>query len=77
MAFGEDVEAEVAASFGPFVGLLGEDDADAADDRVPVREDADEIGAAADLEVQPLVRIVGPDLLPATGNAEIRRPPAG
>ena len=31
-AAGEDVEAEVAASFGPFVGLLGQDGADEAGD---------------------------------------------
>ena len=61
---GEDVEAEVAASFGPFVGLFGEDRADEADDRVTVREDPDGVGAAADLAVQSLVRIIGPDLLP-------------
>ena len=60
----EDVEAEVAAPFGPFVGLLGEHGADEADDRVAVREDADAVGAAADLPVEALVRVVGPDLLP-------------
>jgi hypothetical protein len=44
---GEDVEPEVAAAFGAFVVLLGEDGADEADDRVPVGEDADHVGAAA------------------------------
>jgi hypothetical protein len=63
-AFGEDVEAEVAAAFGPFVGLLGKDRADEADDRVAVGEDADAVGAAADLSVEALVGVVGPDLLP-------------
>ena len=61
---GEDVEAEVAASFGPLVGLFGEDCADEADERVAVGEDPDGVGAAADLAVQSLVRIIGPDLLP-------------
>jgi len=46
---GEDVEPEVAAAFGPFVVLLGQDGADEADERVPVGEDADHVGAAADL----------------------------
>ena len=45
----EDVEAEVAAAFGPFVGLLGQDGADEADDGFPVREDPDRVGAAPDL----------------------------
>lgn len=35
-AFGEDVGAEVAASFGPFVVLLGEYGADPAVDRAAV-----------------------------------------
>ena len=35
----EDVEAEVAAAFGPLVGLLGQDGADQADNGVPVGED--------------------------------------
>ena len=51
-AAGEDFEAEVAAAFGPFVGLLGQDGADEADDRVAVGEDADGVGAAADLAVE-------------------------
>jgi hypothetical protein len=51
---GEDLDAHVAALFGPFVGLLGQHGADEADDRCPVGEDADHVGAAADLLVQPL-----------------------
>ena len=43
----EDLEAEVAAAFGPFVGLLGQDAADQADDALAVGEDADTVGAAA------------------------------
>lgn len=33
---GEDVEAEIAASFSPFIGLIGQHGADEADDRIPV-----------------------------------------
>ena len=61
---GEDVEAEVAASFGPFVVLFGKDGANEADQRVAAGEDADHVGAAADLPVQPLLRVVAPDLPP-------------
>ena len=61
---GEDVEAEVAAAFGPFVVLLGQDGADEADQGVAAGEDPDDVGAAADLAVQPLLGVVGPDLPP-------------
>lgn len=47
----EGVEAEEAAAFGPFNVLFSEDGADAADHRVAV-EDADDVGAAADLAVE-------------------------
>ncbi len=49
---GEDLEAEVAASFSPLVVLLGQDGADQADNGVTVGEDADDVGAAADLAVE-------------------------
>ena len=62
--FGEDVEADVAAHLGPFVVLLGQDGADEADQGVAAGEDPDDVGAAADLPVQPLLRVVGPDLPP-------------
>ena len=52
---GEDVESEVAAAFGPFVVLLGQDGADEPDDRAAVGEDPDDVGAAADLAVEALV----------------------
>jgi hypothetical protein len=52
---GEDVEAEVAAAFGPFVVLLGQDRADKADQRVAAGEDPDDVGAPADLAVQPFL----------------------
>ena len=51
-AFGEDVEGEVAALLGPFVVLLGEHGADQADQGGAVGEDADDVGAAADLAVE-------------------------
>src|SRR6266542_1520593 len=59
---GEDFQAHVAALFGPFVGLFGWQGADEADDGGPVGEDPDHVGAAADLFVQALLRVVGPDL---------------
>jgi hypothetical protein len=56
--------AHVAAGDGPFVVLFGEDGADEPDDRRAVGEDADDVGAAADLLVQPLERVVRPELAP-------------
>ena len=49
----EDVEGEVAASFGPFVVLFGQDGSHEPDDRVAVGEDAHDVGAAADLLALP------------------------
>ena len=63
-AFGEDVQADVAAQLGPFVVLFGEHGADQADQGGPVGKDADDVGAAADLAVQPFLGVVGPDLAP-------------
>ncbi len=40
----QDVEAEVAAAFNPFVVLLGQDGADEADQRGAVGEDPDDVG---------------------------------
>jgi hypothetical protein len=37
-AFGQDVGASVAASFGPFVGLIGKYRTGQAEERVAVRE---------------------------------------
>jgi len=54
VASGEDVEAEVAATFGPLVVLLGEDGANEADEGVAVGEDPDDVGAPADLPVASL-----------------------
>src|SRR5690606_39731168 len=72
-AAGQDLEAEVAAAFGPFVGLLGQDGPDEADDGAPVGEDPDGVGAAADLAVEPLGGVVGPDLGPHVLRSEERR----
>jgi hypothetical protein len=66
-AAGEDVEAEIAAAFGPFVGLFGQDRADEADDRLAVRQDPDRVGAAPDLPVQPFGEVIRPDLGPDLG----------
>jgi hypothetical protein len=45
--FGQCLEAHVAASFGPLIGLLGQHGADEADQRVAAGEDPDHVGAAA------------------------------
>jgi hypothetical protein len=50
---GEDVESEVAAAFGPFVVLFGQDGAGEADQGIAAGEDSDDVGAPADLAVQP------------------------
>ena len=44
--------------------LLGQHGADQAGDGVTVGEDPDDVGAAADLPVQPFLRVVRPDLAP-------------
>jgi len=44
--------------------LFGEHGADEADQGGAVREDSDNVGAAADLLVEPFLGIVGPDLPP-------------
>jgi len=68
--FAHDVEAEVAAGFGPFVVLFGQHSSDEANEGVAVGEDADDVGAAADFFVEPFLGIVGPDLAPdLLGNA--------
>ena len=56
----EDVESEVAAAFGPFVVLFGQDGADEAGDGVAVGEDSDDVGAAADFFVQAFVGVDAP-----------------
>jgi len=50
--------------------LFGEHGADEADEGVTAGEDADDVGAAADLAVEPFLGVVGPDLPPdRLGNA--------
>ena len=44
--------------------LFGQHGADEADQGVAVGEDADDVGAAADLLVEPFLGVVGPDLAP-------------
>ncbi len=58
------LDGHVAADHGPVVVELAEHRADQADDALAVGEDADDVGAAADLAVEPLLRVVGPDLPP-------------
>jgi hypothetical protein len=55
---GQHVEAEVASSFGPFVVLFGQDRAGQADQGVAAGRYPDDVSAAADLAVEPLLRIV-------------------
>ena len=44
--------------------LFSQDGADQPYQRGPIGEDADDIGAAADLSIEPFLGIVGPDLPP-------------
>ena len=44
--------------------LLGEDGSDEADDGGPVGKDADDVGSSANLAVESIVGVVGPDLPP-------------
>jgi hypothetical protein len=73
---GEDVDAEVATSFGPFVVLFGEHGTDQAGDGVAVREDPDDVGAAADLFVQPFVLGSAWGAVSALPPVRFPRPPA-
>jgi hypothetical protein len=61
--FGEDFQAHVPMLFSPFVGLFHEDRADQPYDSGAGWEDADNIGPPPNLLVQPLLRIVAPDVL--------------
>ena len=49
---GEDVEAQIAPPFDPFVVLFGQDGSDEADDRGPVGEDAHDVGSTPYLSVE-------------------------
>src|SRR5689334_12627743 len=58
---GEDrlqrVRAEVAVADEPFIVLFDDDAGRESDQRLVVGEDADDVGAAADLTVDPLERV--------------------
>jgi len=45
--FGEELQAHVAAAFGPFVVLFGRDGADEPDEGAAAGEDAEDVGVAA------------------------------
>jgi hypothetical protein len=49
---GERLRSDVAVPDSPFVGLLGEEGADEADNSGTVREDPDHVGPPADLLVE-------------------------
>ena len=51
-----------SGGLGPYVVLLGQHRADQPDECVSVGEDADDVGAPADLAVEPLGGVVRPDL---------------
>jgi hypothetical protein len=55
--FGDRLGAHVAAGDRPPVVFLREEGADEADDRGPVGEDPDDIGAPAGLLIEPLERV--------------------
>ncbi len=59
---GQGFQGHVSAADGPLVVALGEDRADQADDGVLVGKDADDIGPALDLLVEPLQGIGRVDL---------------
>src|SRR5579883_3494391 len=54
----------MASGDHPLVMRLGEHGADQPDDGRAVGEDADDVGAPADLLVEALLRVVAPDLAP-------------
>ena len=60
----QHVQAEVTPAFDPVVVLLGQDGADQADQGVASGEDTDHVGPPADLSIEALLGIVGPDLSP-------------
>ena len=74
---GEAFQDHVAAGDQPVVMLLGEDRPHQTDDRGPIGEDADHVGAPSDLAVQALERIVGPDLAPMLAGKRSEREDVG
>jgi hypothetical protein len=63
-AGGEYFGSRVAAGFGPFVVLLGQDGADEADDGVAAGEDTDDVGPPPDFLVEALLGVVGAGAFP-------------
>ena len=61
---GQNVEAEVAAAFGPFVVLLGRNRTDETDQGVTGGEDPGDIGPPADFTVSAVPADCGPHLPP-------------
>lgn len=61
---GKNIEAEITPPSSPFIGLFGENSSNEADDGVPVREDANTVGAAADFPAPTLIGVIRKDLLP-------------
>ena len=59
--------AEVALADEPFVVLLDDEAGGETDQRAVVGEDADDVGAAADLAVDPLERVRRAELGPVVG----------
>lgn len=59
-----EAEAEIAAALDPLVVWLGEYGADQSDQGVAIGEDPDHVGATVDLAVEPLSRVLRPDLAP-------------
>jgi hypothetical protein len=81
---GHHVQADVAAHLGSLVVLLGQHRADETDQRLAVGEDVDDVGAAADLPLEPLLgradlqalRSLGLPVAPRSYRAAKRGPPA-
>ncbi len=63
----ERLQAHVAALHRPLIVLLEEQGTDEAHDGCFIRKDADHVGAALDLAVEPLERVVAVDLGPVLG----------
>jgi hypothetical protein len=69
----EGVSAEVASPDEPFIVLLDDDRGGEANERAVVGEDADDVGASADLAVDPFERIGGAQLRPVVGGEGVER----
>ena len=67
------LDREVAAADEPLVVLLGQQRAGEPDHGLVVGEDPDDVGAAADLLVDPLQRVGGPQLGPVLRGQQVER----